>query len=78
MAPARPLCADAQRNRDRLVEVAVRTLSQDGPDVTLEAIAKDAGVGIGALYRHFPTREAPVDAAYATNSPGCATPSASS
>ena len=37
--------ADAQRNRDRLVEVAVRTLSQDGPDVTLEAIATDAGVG---------------------------------
>jgi AcrR family transcriptional regulator len=45
MAPARPLRADAQRNRDRLLEVAVRTLSQDGPDVTLEAIAKDAGVG---------------------------------
>jgi AcrR family transcriptional regulator len=45
MAPARPLRADAQRNRDRLVEVAVRTLSQDGPDVTLEAIATDAGVG---------------------------------
>jgi AcrR family transcriptional regulator len=64
MAPARPLRADAQRNRDRLVEVAVRTLSQDGPDVTLEAIAKEAGVGIGTLYRHFPTREALIDAAY--------------
>ncbi|HVV18880.1 MAG TPA: helix-turn-helix domain-containing protein [Pseudonocardiaceae bacterium] len=56
--------ADAQRNRDRLLEVAVRAFSHDGPDVTLEAIAKEAGVGIGTLYRHFPTREALVEAAY--------------
>jgi AcrR family transcriptional regulator len=61
---ARPLRADAQRNRDRLLEVAVRAFSQDGPDVTLDAIAKEAGVGIGTLYRHFPTREALVEAAY--------------
>jgi AcrR family transcriptional regulator len=60
----RPLRADARRNRDRLLEVAVRAFSQDGPDVTLDAIAKEAGVGIGTLYRHFPTREALVDAAY--------------
>jgi AcrR family transcriptional regulator len=60
----RPLRADAQRNRDRLLEVAVRAFSQEGPDVTLDAIAKDAGVGIGTLYRHFPTREALVEAAY--------------
>jgi AcrR family transcriptional regulator len=58
------LRADAQRNRERLLEVAVRVLTQAGPDVTLEAIAKEAGVGIGTLYRHFPTREALVDAAY--------------
>ncbi|GAA4566244.1 TetR/AcrR family transcriptional regulator [Planotetraspora kaengkrachanensis] len=64
MPPARPLRADARRNRDRLLEVAVRAFSQNGPDVTLEAIAKEAGVGIGTLYRHFPTREALVDAAY--------------
>ncbi|GII32724.1 TetR/AcrR family transcriptional regulator [Planotetraspora mira] len=64
MPPARPLRADAQRNRDRLLEVAVRAFSQDGPDVTLEAIAKEAGVGIGTLYRHFPTREALVEAVY--------------
>jgi hypothetical protein len=38
-------CAPTRRNRDRFVEVAVRTLPQDGPDVTLEAIAKDAGAG---------------------------------
>jgi AcrR family transcriptional regulator len=58
------LRADAQRNRERLLEVAVRVFSQAGPDVTLESIAKEAGVGIGTLYRHFPTREALVDAAY--------------
>jgi AcrR family transcriptional regulator len=44
--------------------VAVRAFSHDGPDVTLESIAGDAGVGIGTLYRHFPTREALIEAAY--------------
>ncbi|MDH2428913.1 helix-turn-helix domain containing protein [Sphaerisporangium sp. TRM90804] len=61
---ARPLRADARRNRDRLLDAAVRAFSHDGPDVTLDAIAKDAGVGIGTLYRHFPTREALIEAAY--------------
>src|SRR5277367_5182879 len=60
----RPLRADAQRNRARLLEAAVRAFSAEGPEVTLDAIAKDAGVGIGTLYRHFPTREALVEAAY--------------
>jgi AcrR family transcriptional regulator len=60
----RPLRADAQRNRDRLLEVAAQAFSQEGPEVTLDAIAKKAGVGIGTLYRHFATREALVDAAY--------------
>jgi AcrR family transcriptional regulator len=60
----RPLRADARRNRDRLLEVAVRAFSTDGPDVALETIARSAGVGIGTLYRHFPTREALVEAAY--------------
>ncbi|GAA4181048.1 TetR/AcrR family transcriptional regulator [Streptosporangium oxazolinicum] len=60
----RPLRADARRNRDRLLEVAVRAFSHDGPDVTLDAIAKAAGVGIGTLYRHFPTREALIEEAY--------------
>ena len=60
----RALRADARRNRDRLLEVAVRAFSQDGPDTTLDAIAKEAGVGIGTLYRHFPTREALIEAAY--------------
>jgi AcrR family transcriptional regulator len=61
---ARPLRADAQRNRDRLLEVAVRAFSHDGPDVTLESIASEARVGIGTLYRNFPTREALIEAAY--------------
>ncbi|HEV2347266.1 MAG TPA: TetR/AcrR family transcriptional regulator [Actinocrinis sp.] len=62
----RPLRADAQRNRERLLDVAVRAFSrsQGGPEPTLEAIAREAGVGIGTLYRHFPTREALVEAAY--------------
>jgi AcrR family transcriptional regulator len=64
MATTRPQRADARRNRERLLEVAARAFSHDGPDATLEAIARDAGVGIGTLYRHFPTREALVDAAY--------------
>jgi AcrR family transcriptional regulator len=63
-AAARPLRADARRNRERLLEVAGRAFSTAGPDVTLEAIARGAGVGIGTLYRHFPTREALVEAAY--------------
>jgi AcrR family transcriptional regulator len=62
---ARPLRADAARNRERLLSAAVRALSSGaGPEVTLEAIARDAGVGIGTLYRHFPTREALIEAAY--------------
>ncbi|WP_440068027.1 TetR/AcrR family transcriptional regulator [Streptosporangium sp. OZ121] len=60
----RPLRADARRNRERLLEVAVRAFSHDGPDVTFDAIAKAAGVGIGTLYRHFPTREALIEEAY--------------
>ncbi|MDH6109256.1 AcrR family transcriptional regulator [Kitasatospora sp. MAP12-15] len=66
MPPAdpRPLRADARRNRERLLEVAVRAFAQGGPEVTLDAIAKQAGVGIGTLYRHFATREELVEAAY--------------
>lgn len=60
----RGLRADARRNRERLLEVAARAFSETGTDASLEAIAKDAGVGIGTLYRHFPTREALLEAAY--------------
>jgi AcrR family transcriptional regulator len=58
--------ADAQRNRERLLEVARDAMASDTGVVSLEAIAKDAGVGIGTLYRHFPTREALVEAVYRT------------
>ncbi|MFI7605012.1 TetR/AcrR family transcriptional regulator [Micromonospora sp. NPDC049366] len=60
----RPLRADAQRNRQRLLDAAVSAFSQRGPEITLESVAREAGVGIGTLYRHFPTREALVEAAY--------------
>lgn len=63
-AEARPQRADARRNRDRLLEVAVAAFTRDGLNATLDAIAKEAGVGIGTLYRHFPTRESLVEAAY--------------
>ena len=64
MTTSRPLRADAQRNRNRLVDVALQAFTELGPDVPLETIARDAGVGIGTLYRHFPTREALVEATY--------------
>ncbi len=60
----RPLRADARRNRDRLLATALEAFSTEGADVALESIAKRAGVGIGTLYRHFPTREALVEAVY--------------
>jgi AcrR family transcriptional regulator len=61
---SRPVRADARRNYDRLLEVAVHAFATDGAYVALEGIAKTAGVGIGTLYRHFPTREALVEAVY--------------
>src|SRR3954453_1295408 len=60
----RPLRADAQRNRDQILSAAARAFSRCGLEATLEGIAKDAGVGIGTLYRHFPTRELLIEAAY--------------
>src|SRR3979411_1001442 len=56
--------ADAVRNRERVVEAAKAVCSAGGPDASLEAVAKRAGVGIGTLYRHFPTREALFEAVY--------------
>ncbi len=63
-ARERTVRADAARNRERLVAAALQAFSSGRENVTLEAIAKQAGVGIGTLYRHFPTREALVEAAY--------------
>jgi len=59
-----PLRADARRNRERILEAAVRAFSEKGADVPIDAIAKAAGVGSATLYRHFPTREALIEAAY--------------
>jgi len=55
---------DAVRNRERLLEAAKAIFSAGGPDASLEAVARRAGVGIGTLYRHFPTREALFEAVY--------------
>jgi AcrR family transcriptional regulator len=56
--------ADAVRNRDRVLEAAKAVFSGGGTEAGLEAVARQAGVGIGTLYRHFPTREALFEAVY--------------
>ncbi|WP_020664187.1 TetR/AcrR family transcriptional regulator [Amycolatopsis benzoatilytica] len=63
-SPARRPRADAERNRARLLTAAREAFGAADEPVTLERIARDAGVGIGTLYRHFPTREALVEALY--------------
>src|ERR1700730_2182874 len=60
----RPLRADAVRNRELLITTAATAFSAHGADVPLEDIARQAGVGIGTLYRHFPTRESLIEAVY--------------
>jgi AcrR family transcriptional regulator len=61
---ARKPRADAIRNRERVLEAAKAVFSAGGAEASLEAVAKQAGVGIGTLYRHFPTREALYEAVY--------------
>lgn len=61
---ARKPRADALRNRERVLEAAKAVFSAGGPEASLEAVAREAGVGIGTLYRHFPTREALYEAVY--------------
>jgi AcrR family transcriptional regulator len=56
--------ADAIRNHERVLEAAKAVFSAGGPDASLEAVARRASVGIGTLYRHFPTREALFEAVY--------------
>jgi AcrR family transcriptional regulator len=60
----RSLRADAQRNRDKLLAAATLAFAEHGDEVALETVATRAGVGIGTLYRHFPTRDALIAAAY--------------
>ncbi|NYD40350.1 TetR family transcriptional regulator [Nocardioides panaciterrulae] len=54
--------ADAKRNRDRIVDVAREVFREKGYDAPLDEVARRAGVGAGTLYRHFPTRDALLDA----------------
>src|ERR1700759_1642840 len=57
---------DAQRNRERILEVAKQAFTRSGANTSLDDIAREAGVGAGTLYRHFPTRDALLEAVYRT------------
>ena len=61
---ARRLRADAQRNAERLLGAARAVFAEHGPEASLEEVARRAGVGIGTLYRHYPTRQALLEAVF--------------
>ncbi|GHF72537.1 TetR/AcrR family transcriptional regulator [Streptomyces thermodiastaticus] len=63
-ADAAELRADAARNREALLQAATRTFAASATEPSMRAVAREAGVGIATLYRHFPTREALVAAVY--------------
>jgi len=65
IAPRKPR-TDAQRNREPILEVAKEAFTRSGANASLDDIAKEAGVGAGTLYRHFPTRDALIEAVYRT------------
>jgi AcrR family transcriptional regulator len=60
----KPLRADARRNREKVLMAARAAVTEGGCDVSLEDVARQAGVGIGTLYRHFPNRQALLEAAF--------------
>jgi len=64
--PRRKPRSDAQRNRERILEVAKEAFARSGANASLDDIAKQAEVGPGTLYRHFPTRDALIEAVYHT------------
>ncbi len=64
LVPGRPPRADAVRNYEHIVETAREAFAERGPEVSLNAIAQRAGIGAGTLYRHFPSREALIEAVY--------------
>ena len=64
-APRKPR-TDAQLNRERILEVAKEAFTRSGANASLDDIAREAGVGAGTLYRHFPTRDALIEAVYRT------------
>jgi AcrR family transcriptional regulator len=62
----RKLRADAQRNRERILKVAKEAFTRSGANISLDDVARQAGIGAGTLYRHFPRREALLEAVYRT------------
>src|ERR1700760_870890 len=62
--PERPLRRDAERNRQRILEVAREAFAEDGLAVTLDEIARRAGLGVGTVYRRFPDKEQLIDALF--------------
>jgi len=62
--PVRKPRADAQRNRERILKVAKEIFTRNGAAASLDDIARQAGIGPGTLYRHFPTRDALIEAVY--------------
>jgi AcrR family transcriptional regulator len=62
--PSRKPRADSVRNRERVLEAAKAVFAAGGPEASLETVARRAGVGIGTLYRHFPTRQTLFEAVY--------------
>jgi AcrR family transcriptional regulator len=75
--PAKPTIArkpraDGQRNRDHLLAVAKTVFTRDGTGINLDEVAKQAGLGVGTLYRHFPTRDALIEAVYRAEVEGLA------
>ena len=65
-SPVRKPRSDAQRNREGILEVAKQAFTRSGANTSLDDIARDAGVGPGTLYRHFPSREKLLEAVYRT------------
>src|ERR1700753_2916460 len=62
--PSRKPRADAVRNRERILELAKKAFTRSGAQITLDELAREAGIGPGTLYRHFPTRDALLEAVY--------------
>jgi AcrR family transcriptional regulator len=62
--PARPMRADARRNYEKVIAAAREAFAEGGASTSLEEIARRAGVGIGTLYRHFPSRQSLLEAVY--------------
>ncbi|MFJ1457499.1 TetR/AcrR family transcriptional regulator [Nocardia sp. N2S4-5] len=69
---ARPMRADARRNYERIIECAREAFAEHGPQAPLDDIARRAGVGPGTLYRHFPQRDALIEAVYRSSIEGLA------